>query len=114
MAIDALDELLVEDQFQATLLTKLQVIQLVVNLIVTLRFVNNIRREFRGILKSEITASPRDVQTFVVDRITHSDRLLQHVSKDTALRKEIIKTVVGNTQKMYNNLICNIDLSTTL
>ena len=109
--VDALDEFPAGDQYQVTLLKVLQALQPVVNLMVTSRFVDNIEREFKGMPKLEISASPKDVQTYVVNRISHSDRLSRHVSKDTTLREEIIKTVVGNAQKMYKDLICNVDLS---
>jgi hypothetical protein len=104
VVVDALDELPAEDQLQANLLIRLQALQPVVNLMVTSRFVDNIERKFRGMPKLEISASPKDLQTYAVNRISHSDRLSRHVSKDTALREEIIKTVVGNAQKMYNDL----------
>jgi hypothetical protein len=110
VVIDALDEFQAGNQFRATLLTELGALQPAVNLMVTSRFVDNIEREFRGIPMLEISASPEDVQTYVVNRISHSDRLLRHVSKDTALREEIIKTIVGNAQKMYKDFICNVNL----
>ena len=111
VVVDALDEFQTGDQLQASLLAVLRALKPVVNLMVTSRFVDNIEREFRGMPMLEISASPKDVQTYVVNRISHSDRLSRHVSKDAALKEEIIKTVVGNAQKMYDDLICNVDLS---
>jgi hypothetical protein len=77
---------------------------------VTSRVVDNIERKFRGMPMLEISASPEDVQTYVVNRISESDRLSRHVSTDAALREDIIKTVVGNAQKMYEDLIFDVDL----
>lgn len=114
VVIDALDEFSAGDQFQAALLTELRALQPVVNLLVTSRFVDNIKRQFGGMPMLEISASPEDVQTYVVNRITQSERLSRHVSKDTALREEIIQTVVGNAQKMYDDLICNVELSVVM
>ena len=114
VVIDALDELPSEDQFQVNLLARLQALQPVINLMVTSRFIENIERKFRGMPKLEISARPEDLQTYVVNRISNSDRLSRHVSKDTALKEEIINAVVGNAQKIYDNIIYNVDLSTTL
>jgi hypothetical protein len=110
VVVDALDEFQAGDQFQATLLAELRTLQPVVNLMVTSRFIDNIEREFIGMPKLEISASPEDVQTYVVNRISQSDRLLRYISKKTALREEIIETIVGNAQKMYKDRICNVDM----
>ncbi len=106
VVVDALDEFQASDQFQTTLLTELRALQPVVNLLVTSRFIDNIGREFRGMPMLEISASPMDVQTYVVNRISQSERLLRHTTKDKALREEIIKIVVGNAEKMYGNPFC--------
>jgi hypothetical protein len=101
VVVDALDEFLTEDHSRANLLTKLRALQPVVNLMVTSRFIDNIEHEFSGMPKLEIGASRSDVQAYVVNRIRQSDRLLRHVSKDAALKEDIVKIVVENTQKMY-------------
>jgi hypothetical protein len=108
--VDALDECPEAGRSRAILLTELRALQPTVNLMATSRFLDNIAREFEGAIQLEISASIKDVQEYVRGRFCES-LLSRKISKDAALREDIMKTVVGNAKKMYKVSSHDVNLS---
>lgn len=89
-----------ENQFRAALLLALRTLEPTLNIIATSRFLENIRVEFQPIAQLEISASKKDVEMYVTNRISREARLSRFVEKDKKLRKAIIEAVFENAQKM--------------
>lgn len=98
--IDALDECVEVGGTRRELVNELQKLQPKVNLLVTSRDIPNIRRQLGGAARLEIQASDEDIQKYIEDRISSSDRLSMYVEKDPNIRNHMVDTVIQNAKGM--------------
>lgn len=103
VVIDALDECSEKNNSRATLLTTLRTLEPTLNIMATSRFLENIRVEFQPMAQLEISASNKDVEMYVTERISREAQLSRFVEKDMALKKAIVEAVVETAQKMYGS-----------
>ena len=98
--VDALDECSEESGTRLEIIEDIQALSGSINLLVTLRYIPSIEREFSQARRIDIHAKEEDLRTYVLGRIPWERRLLSHVKSDPSLQDLIANKIVGNVAGM--------------
>lgn len=109
VVIDALDEYPEGDR--STLLKRLRELRPPINLMVTSRPLDDIANDLEGSSRLRISANVEDVRAYIGGRISDEKRLSGFVGKDATLGANIVNTVAGKAQEMYEILKHTINSS---
>jgi hypothetical protein len=99
--VDALDECPEDGGRRANLLTALQSLSKMVNLMVTSRPLATFETDLKGMARLDILADDNDVRMYVEGRIPCEKRLARHVRKDPTLHDTLTETIVNSAKGMW-------------
>ena len=93
VVVDALDECSEEAQTRRILLETLQKLPADLCLFVTSRDIPSIQQQLGTASRIDIKASDEDIEKYVEDRISHTERLAKYTAKDATLKDTIKKSI---------------------